>query len=81
MAFSLPAGASSDPIVTENAVAVVKVIEHKQPTAAELAAERDRLRGEMLNDRRGRFFAAYMQKAKAKMKIEVNRENLQRVVG
>jgi peptidyl-prolyl cis-trans isomerase D len=79
--FALPAGATSDPIVTENGVAVVKVVEHTQPTPAEFAAERDRLREEMVNDRRGRFFAAYMQKAKAKMKIEVNRENLQRVVG
>jgi peptidyl-prolyl cis-trans isomerase D len=81
VAFAMTAGAVSDPIVTDNAVAVVKVVEHKQPTPAELAAERDRLREEMLTDRRGRFFAAYMQKAKAKMKIEVNRENLQRVIG
>lgn len=81
VAFALPAGSVSDPIATDNAVAVVKVVEHKQPTPAELAAERDRLRDEMQNDRRGRFFAAYMQKAKQKMKIEVNRENLQRVVG
>jgi peptidyl-prolyl cis-trans isomerase D len=81
VAFALPAGATSDPIVTDNAVEVVKVVEHKQPTPAEFAADRDRLREEMLNDRRGRFFAAYMQKAKQKMKIEVNRENLQRVVG
>jgi peptidyl-prolyl cis-trans isomerase D len=79
--FSLPAGAVTDPIVAENAVVVAKVVEHQQPTPAGLAAERDRLREEMLNDRRGRFFAAYMQKAKAKMKIEVNRENLQRVIG
>jgi peptidyl-prolyl cis-trans isomerase D len=81
VAFALPAGAVSDPIVADNAVAVVKVVEHKQPTAAEFAADRDRLRDEMLNDRRGRFFAAYMQKAKMKMKIVVNRENLQRAVG
>jgi peptidyl-prolyl cis-trans isomerase D len=81
VAFSLPAGATSDPIVTDNAVAVIKVVEHKQPTPAEFAAERDRLRDEMVNDRRGRFFAAYMQKAKQKMKIEVNRETLQRVTG
>ena len=32
-------------------------------------------------DRRNRFFSAYMAKAKQKMKIEVNREALQRVVG
>jgi peptidyl-prolyl cis-trans isomerase D len=81
VAFALPAGSVSDPIVTDNAVAIVKVVEHKMPTPAEFAAERDRLREEMLNDRRGRFFAAYMQKAKLKMKIEVNRENIQRVIG
>ncbi len=81
VAFSLPAGATGGPIATENAVVVVKVLEHKQPTPAEFAADRDRLRDEMLNDRRGRFFAAYMQKAKQAMKIEVNRETLQRVIG
>jgi peptidyl-prolyl cis-trans isomerase D len=81
VAFAQQAGTVSDPIVTDNAVVVVKIVEHKQPTPAEFAAERDRLREEMLNDRRGRFFAAYMQKAKVKMKIEVNRENLQKAIG
>ena len=32
----------------------------------------------MLTDRRNRFFTAYMGKAKQKMKIDVNREALQR---
>ena len=71
----------SDPIVTDNAVVVVKVVERKQPTPAEIGAGRDALRDEMLNDCRGRFFSAYMQKAKGKMKIEVNRENVQKVIG
>jgi peptidyl-prolyl cis-trans isomerase D len=81
VAFAMPAGATSDPIATENAILVVKVVEHTQPTAAEFAAARDGLRNELLNDSRGRFFSAYMQKVKAKMKIQVNRENLQRVIG
>jgi peptidyl-prolyl cis-trans isomerase D len=80
-AFALPQGGVSDPIVADNAVVVVKVVERKQPTPAELAAGRGQLREETLNDRRGRFFSAYMQKAKMKMKIEVNRENLQKVIG
>ncbi len=80
-AFALAAGSVSDPIVTDNAVVVVKAVERTRPTAAEAAAARDQLRDEMLNDRRGRFFSAYMQKAKMKMKIEVNRENLQKVIG
>jgi hypothetical protein len=32
-----------------------------------------------VSDRRNRFFSAYMGKAKQKMKIDVNREALQRV--
>ena len=81
VAFSLPVGTVSDPIATDNAIAVVKVMERAQPTPGDLAAGRDGLRTEMLNERRGRFFSAYMTKAKQGMKIEVNRENLQRVLG
>ncbi len=81
VAFSQPVGTVSDPIATDNAIAVVKVMEQAQPTPGDLAAGRDGLRTEMLNERRGRFFSAYMTKAKQGMKIEVNRENLQRVLG
>jgi peptidyl-prolyl cis-trans isomerase D len=79
--FALPAGAIGGPIDTDNAVVVVKVVDHKEPTPFEMAAGRDQLRDDMLTDRRERFFAAYMQKVKQRMKIEVNRENLQRVIG
>ncbi len=81
VSFALPAGAVGGPIDTDNAVAVLKVVEHKQPTPFELAAGRDQLRSDMLTDRRERFFAAYMQKVRQRMKIEVNRGNLQRVIG
>ena len=53
--------------------------EHGTPT--ELAAQKDQFREELLGDRRNRFFSAYMTKAKQKMKIDVNRQTLQRVVG
>jgi len=81
VAFSLPVNAVSDPIATDNAIVVVRVVEHVQPNPGEFVIARDGLRGEMLNERRGRFFSAYMVKAKQRMKIEVNRENLQRVIG
>jgi len=81
VAFSLPAGAVSDPITTDNGTVIVKVLEKKEVTPDEWAGAKDRFREELLNDRRGRFFAAYMGKAKQKMKIQVNREALQRVVG
>jgi peptidyl-prolyl cis-trans isomerase D len=79
-AFKLPAGAVSDPIGTDNGTAVIKVLEKKEVTPEEWTSSKDRFREELLNDRRNRFFSAYMAKAKQKMKIEVNRESLQRAV-
>ena len=81
VAFRLPAGAVSDPIATDSGTAIVKVLEKKEVTPDEWTAAKDRFREELLNDRRGRFFGAYMGKAKQRMKIQVNREALQRVVG
>jgi peptidyl-prolyl cis-trans isomerase D len=77
-AFRLAVGAVSDPIATDNGTAVIKVLEKKSVTPEEWTSSKDRFREELLNDRRNRFFSAYMVKAKQKMKIEVNREALQR---
>ena len=57
---------------------MIKVIEKKAVTPEEWTSSKDRFREELLTDRRNRFFSAYMVKAKQKMKIEVNREALQR---
>jgi peptidyl-prolyl cis-trans isomerase D len=77
-AFKLAVGAVSDPIGTDNGTAVIKVVEKKSVTPEEWTSSKDRFREEILTDRRNRFFSAYMVKAKQKMKIEVNRESLQR---
>jgi peptidyl-prolyl cis-trans isomerase D len=79
-AFKLPQGAVSDPIATDNGTAVVKVLEKKEVATEEWTTSKDKFREELLTDRRNRFFSAYMGKAKQKMKIEVNRESLQRAV-
>jgi len=79
-AFKLPVGGVSDPIATDNGTAVIKVLEKQEVTPEQLSAARDKFRDDMLTDRRNRFFSAYMAKAKQKMKIDVNREALQRVV-
>src|SRR5437764_14264098 len=79
-AFKLPQGAVSDPIPTDNGTAVVKVVEKKEVSPEEWTSSKDRFREELLSDRRNRFFSAYMVKAKQKMKIDVNRESLQRAV-
>jgi peptidyl-prolyl cis-trans isomerase D len=79
-AFSLPVGSVSEPITVANGTAVIKVVQKQETTAEDYALAKDRFRDELLADRRGRFFGAYMTKAKAKMKIEVNRETLQKAV-
>ena len=80
-AFKLPLGGVSDPVPTDNGTAVVKVVEKKDVTTEEWTAAKDRFREQLQSERRNRFFSAYMLKAKQRMKIEVNRETLQRVVG
>jgi peptidyl-prolyl cis-trans isomerase D len=79
-AFKLPVGATSDPIATANGTAIIKVLEKQEVSPADLAKVKDKFREELLADRRNRFFSAYMAKAKQRMKIEVNRETVQRVV-
>jgi peptidyl-prolyl cis-trans isomerase D len=77
-AFKLPVGSVSDAIPTDNGTAIVKVLDKQEVSPADWTSAKDRFREELLTDRRNRFFGAYMVKAKQKMKIEVNRESLQR---
>jgi peptidyl-prolyl cis-trans isomerase D len=80
-AFKLPEGAVSEPVSTDTGAAIFKVVEKHESTSQDITANKETFRDEVLNDRRNRFFSSYMQKAKQKMKIQVNREALKRVVG
>jgi peptidyl-prolyl cis-trans isomerase D len=80
-AFTLPAGAVSDPIVTDTGAAIVKVLERKDVAPDELAKQKDTLKGELLNDRKQKFFAAYMTKARQRMKITINRDTIAQIIG
>ena len=80
-AFALAPGAVSEPITTDTGSAIIKVLEKQEVTPQELTANREKFREDLLADRRNRFFAAYMSKAKQKMRIEVNQEAVQRLVG
>jgi len=79
-AFALPSGGVSDPIVTDTGALLVKMLERKDVTPAELTAGRDALRTELLNDRRNKFYSAYMTKARQRMNIRINRETIAQVV-
>ena len=80
-AFKLSQGAVSAPITTDQGTVIIKVLEKQEVTPTELVSNKDRFREELLADRKNRFFSAYMVKAKEKMRIQVNRSVIQRVVG
>jgi peptidyl-prolyl cis-trans isomerase D len=90
-AFALPAGGVSDPIVTDTGAVIVKVLEKadantkpavasKDAPAAQPPATIDSVRTDLLTERRNRFYAAYMSKARERMKVNINREVIAQLV-
>jgi peptidyl-prolyl cis-trans isomerase D len=81
VAFALPVNGVSDPITANNTTVIVRVVERDDVTSEELADAKEAFKRDLMNERRGSFFSSYMTKAKEKMKITINDEVLQRVVG
>jgi peptidyl-prolyl cis-trans isomerase D len=95
-AFALPAGGVSDPIVTDTGAVIVKVLEKKDASAAAAAeapavkdtqlakaqppATKEAVKTELLNERRNRFYASYMTKARERMKVNINHEVIAQLV-
>jgi parvulin-like peptidyl-prolyl isomerase len=73
-------GGVSDPIITDTGAVVVKVLEKKDVTPAELSTGKQQLRDELRNAAKNRFYSAYMTKARERMKININREALAQVI-
>ena len=80
-AFSLPQGGVSDAIATPTGTAVIRVAERVNVTDAEIELGKDTLREELVNQRRDRFFAAYMEKAKTALRINIRQDILAQVTG
>ncbi len=80
-AFSLPVGGVSGAIATPQGAAIVKLDSKQEVSPADFAAARDKFRGDMLNARRSRFYQSYMEKARTRMKIDVDNDALKRAVG
>ena len=80
VAFTLPAGSVSDPIQTNDSTVIVRVAERDDVTPEELRQGQEAFRAELLNERRARFFSAYMGKAREKMKVDVKSDVLRRVL-
>ncbi|HUP41095.1 MAG TPA: peptidylprolyl isomerase [Vicinamibacterales bacterium] len=81
VAFASPVGTVSDAIPTPQGAAIVKVASRQEVGAADFAMAKDKFRMEMLGERRSRFYQTYMEKARTKMKIDVDAEALKRAIG
>ncbi len=80
-AFALPQGGVTDAITTANGAVIARVVERADVTEQQLADGRDALREELTNQRRDRFFSAYMQKAKTSLAIAVKQDVLTQLMG
>lgn len=78
--FSLPAGGVSDPVTTNDATVIVRVVERDEVTPEELRQGKEAFREQLLTERRGRFFTSYMGRAKERMRIEIHDDVVQRML-
>ena len=77
-AFDAEVGAISDPIVVGTSVSIAHVVDRQAPTAEEFTAATETLRAEMLNERRSRFFGAYMDQVKQRFPVAIDPATLAR---
>ena len=77
VAFALPVGEVSDVIEAGNTAAIVHLVEREDASDEDLAATRSTLRDELLLNRQGQFFSAYMTKVKERLRINVDLAVLQ----
>jgi len=80
VAFAMQPGAVSDPIVTDNGTVIVKMLERQDPPPSDVATGKSTLKTELVNERRNRFYASYMAKARERMKVNINRELIAQIV-
>ncbi len=79
--FAMTPGSVTDAITTSTGAVIVRVAERADVTDAQIAEGRDTLREELANQRRDRFFSAYMAKAKTGLKIDVKQDVLTQIMG
>ncbi|MPY87166.1 MAG: hypothetical protein GEU99_04510 [Luteitalea sp.] len=80
LAFRLPVGGVSDPIVTDTGASIIRVAERTEIKKEDLTAERETLRQELLEQQRGRFVNSYLSKVKERIEIRQNDAVLQQAI-
>jgi peptidyl-prolyl cis-trans isomerase D len=80
MAFSLLAGETSAPVLTGNSAVILHVHERQEATDADFQTMRETLRNDLIAERQGQFFAAYMENAKARLRIDIRLDVFEQAV-
>ena len=78
VAFAMDRGAVSDPIEAGSTVAVVRLAEREDASAADLDEQRETLRDQLVATRQGQFYTAYMTRVKERLAIDVDLGALER---
>lgn len=78
--FDLETGAVSTPVSTGDAIVVARVTDREDVDQDAFESDRDLLRDELTETRRGTFFSAYMQKAVDGMEIAYNTAAIEAVL-
>jgi peptidyl-prolyl cis-trans isomerase D len=81
VAFSSPVGTVSNAIATPQGAAIVRVASKQDVSPADFAMAKDKFRMEILGERRSRFYQTYMEKARTKMKIDIDPDAIKRAIG
>lgn len=79
--FGLSSGGTSAPIETDTAIVVARVTERAEIDQTALEAARPGLAAQLLQQRRGDFFKAYMTKAKQNLRIDFNEATVRLILG
>ena len=81
VAFTLPIGSVSGAIVTPQGAAIVKVQSRQDVSPADYALAKEKFRADTLNARRQRFYQSYMEKARTRVKVDIDSEAIKRAIG
>jgi peptidyl-prolyl cis-trans isomerase D len=79
--FALPVGGVTGPITTTAGTALARVVGREEAKTDAPATAQDTLRQELLAERKSKFYAAYMNKARERLKVTVNPDVVKAVVG
>jgi peptidyl-prolyl cis-trans isomerase D len=79
--FALPVGGVSAPVTTDAGTVVARVVAREEAKADTLATAKETLRQELLAERKSKFYTAYMNKARERLKVTVNPDAVKAVVG